>query len=133
TPLILALGAPGLVGTNLMLLCSVAGFSLFGLHFAQVSCVSNIYPTSVRALGVGWFMLFARLGGAIGPLVVGALVARHVPLRNLFQLATVPLIVGTVASIAVTVIYQAYYQKKAPPATLAGVPGGLEGAKPGWE
>ena len=76
-------------------------------------------------------MLFARLGGAIGPLVVGALVARHVPLRNLFQLATVPLIVGTVASIAVTVIYQAYYQKK--PATEPVIPmaagsRGLDGA-----
>jgi AAHS family 4-hydroxybenzoate transporter-like MFS transporter len=129
-PLILALGSPTLVGTNLMLLCSVAGFSLFGLHFAQVSCVSNIYPTSVRALGVGWFMLFARLGGAIGPLVVGMLVQQHVPLRHLFQLATVPLIVGTVASIAVTVIYQAYYQKKPAPDPLMPAVGsrGLGGA-----
>jgi len=78
-------------------------------------------------------MLFARVGGAVGPWVVGQLVAQHVPLRHLFQLATLPLIVGTVASIAVTVIYQAYYQKKSPPAALAAVPGSLEGAKPGWE
>jgi MFS transporter, AAHS family, 4-hydroxybenzoate transporter len=144
-PLIYALGAPGLVGTELMLMCAAVGFCVLGLHFAQVSCVSNVYPTSVRALGVGWFMLFARVGGAVGPWVVGQLVAQHVPLRHLFQLATVPLAVGTVASIAVTVIYQAYYQRK-PPVQAPGMAGGglenaaglgragtLEGAKPGWE
>lgn len=131
-PLIFALGAPGLVGTDLMLMCAAVGFCVLGLHFAQVSCISNIYPTAVRALGVGWFMLFARLGGAAGPLIVGMLVKR-VPLRHLFQLATVPLIFGTLASVAVTVIYQAYYQKKAPAHPLVSVSGGLDGAKPGWE
>jgi AAHS family 4-hydroxybenzoate transporter-like MFS transporter len=120
-PVILCLGSPSIVGTQLMMLCGAAGFCVLGLHFAQVSCVSNIYPTSVRGLGVGWFMLFARVGGAVGPWLVGVLVGRHVPLRHLFQLATVPLVVGTVASIAVTVIYQAYYQKKAPATALMAV------------
>jgi AAHS family 4-hydroxybenzoate transporter-like MFS transporter len=118
-PVVLALGAPGLTGGNLMLVCAIAGFCVLGLHFAQVSCISNVYPTSVRALGVGWFMLFARVGGAVGPWVVGLLVGRHVPLRHLFQLATVPLLIGTAASIAVTVMYQAYYQKKQPAAAPA--------------
>ena len=129
-PLIFALGSPGLVGTNLMWLCALVGFCVLGLHFAQVSCVSNVYPTSVRGLGVGWFMLFARVGGAIGPWVVGELVKQHVPLRHLFQLATIPLIVGTVASVAVTVIYQAYYQKKVSTEPLAAAVGSrsLDGA-----
>ena len=118
-PIVLALGAPGITGGNLMLVCSVAGFCVLGLHFAQVACISNVYPTSVRGLGVGWFMLFARVGGSVGPWVVGVLVGRHVPLRHLFQLASVPLLIGTVASIAVTVIYQAQYQRKQPAATPA--------------
>jgi AAHS family 4-hydroxybenzoate transporter-like MFS transporter len=113
-PVVLALGSPALTGGNLMLVCAIAGFCVLGLHFAQVSCVSNVYPTSVRALGVGWFMLF-------GPWVVGVLVGRHVPLRHLFQLAAVPLLIGTIASIAVTVMYQAYYQKKQPAAASAAV------------
>ncbi len=111
-PVVLALGVPSLTSGTLMLVCSAAGFCVLGLHFAQVSCVSNVYPTSVRALGVGWFILFARVGGAVGPWMVGLLVGRHVPLRHLFQLAAVPLLIGTVASIAVTVMYQAYYQRK---------------------
>jgi MFS transporter, AAHS family, 4-hydroxybenzoate transporter len=111
-PVVASLGIPGNGESTMLLLCSFAGFCVLGLHFAQVFCVSNVYPTSIRALGIGWFMLFARLGGAIGPSIVGALVGRHMAIRNLFYLASIPLAVGTVASIAVTVIYQRYHQKK---------------------
>jgi hypothetical protein len=62
---------------------------------------------------VGWFMLFARAGGAIGPAVVGVLVGRHMSMNTLFYWATLPLALGTVASIAVTVLYRLNYHKKA--------------------
>ncbi len=129
-PLILSLGSTGIVGSNLMGLCAVVGFCVLGLHFAQVSCVSNVYPTSVRGLGVGWFMLFARLGGAAGPLIVGELVALKVPVRHIFQLAAVPLVVGTGASVAVTIIYRSFYQKKSAsgPLTAAMGSSSLDGA-----
>ncbi len=126
-PVILALSSPGLSVSELMLLCSAAGFCVLGLHFAQVACVSNIYPTSIRALGVGWFMLFARAGGAVGPAIVGWLVGRHVPLRELFHLAVLPLAVGTVASVAVAVIYRANYHNRAvAPAAIAPGAGALQ-------
>ena len=112
-PLVLALSLAVQSGTALLVLIPVAGFCILGLHFAQVACVSNIYPTQVRATGVGWFMLWARAGGAIGPAVVGVLVGRHVGLAELLHLATIPLAIGTVASIAVTVIYNAHYHRKA--------------------
>jgi MFS transporter, AAHS family, 4-hydroxybenzoate transporter len=120
-PVMIALGAPGVSETNLMLLCAAAGFCVLGLHFAQVSCVSNVYPTSVRGLGVGWFMLFARAGGAIGPWVVGVLVGRHMTLQNLFYLATIPLAIGAVASVAIALLYHAYYQKRPPTAAAIAV------------
>jgi AAHS family 4-hydroxybenzoate transporter-like MFS transporter len=111
-PVVAALGLPGSNATNLLLLCSLSGFCVLGLHFAQVSCVSSIYPTSIRGMGVGWFMLFARAGGAVGPALVGFLIGRHVGVKDLFYLAAIPLAAGTAASIAVTLIYQRYYQKK---------------------
>jgi MFS family permease len=86
------------------------------LHFSQVAAISNIYPTPVRAMGIGWFMIFARAGGAIGPLLVSLLVQRQVAMRSLFYYATIPLAVGTVVSIAVTLIYRIYYQKPSDPA-----------------
>jgi AAHS family 4-hydroxybenzoate transporter-like MFS transporter len=111
-PVMVGLGAPGVSETNLLLLCAAAGFCVLGLHFAQVSCVSNVYPTSIRALGIGWFMLFARVGGAIGPSVVGVLLGRHVAIRTLYDLAIIPLAAGTIASVAVTIIYQAHYHNR---------------------
>lgn len=112
-PVIASLGLPGHGDLMVSVLVSMAGFCILGLHFAQVSCVSSVYPTSARAFGVGWFMLFARAGGAIGPAIVGVLVGQHMSMSTLFYWATLPLALGTVASIAVTVLYKANYHKKA--------------------
>jgi MFS transporter, AAHS family, 4-hydroxybenzoate transporter len=112
-PVIATLGMPGHSDLMVTLLVSMAGFCILGLHFAQVSCVSSVYPTSVRAFGVGWFMLFARAGGAIGPAVVGVLVGQHMTMSTLLYWATLPLALGTVASIVVTVLYKANYHKRA--------------------
>jgi AAHS family 4-hydroxybenzoate transporter-like MFS transporter len=108
-PVIAGMGLPGNSETTLLLLTSAAGFCVLGLHFAQVSAISNIYSTPVRAMGIGWFMIFARAGGAIGPLIVSFLVGRHIPLHTLFYYAALPLAVGTVASAAVTLIYRTHY------------------------
>ena len=118
-PVVAGLGLAGHSAATLTVLVSLAGICILGLHFAQVACVSNVYPTSVRAFGVGWFMLFARVGGALGPAVVGVLVGQHMSVSSLFYWAAVPLGLGTVASIAVTVLYQANYHKKAATPALA--------------
>jgi AAHS family 4-hydroxybenzoate transporter-like MFS transporter len=112
-PVVAGLGMPGHSDLMVTVLVSMAGFCILGLHFAQVSCVSSVYPTSVRAFGVGWFMLFARAGGAIGPAVVGVLVGAHMSLSSLFYWATLPLALGTVASIVVTVLYNTNFHKRA--------------------
>jgi len=109
-PIVACLGLPGISAPVLMLLCALAGFCVLGLHFAQVFCVSNIYPTAVRALGVGLFMLFARAGGALGPYLVSRLSARDVPARELFVLGTIPLAIGAVVAIAITLIYRTHFQ-----------------------
>jgi MFS transporter, AAHS family, 4-hydroxybenzoate transporter len=119
-PVIATLGLPGHSDLMVSALVGMAGFCILGLHFAQVSCVSSVYPTSVRAFGVGWFMLFARAGGAVGPAVVGVLVGQHMSMRTLFYWATLPLALGTVASVVVTVLYKTNYHKRAvPPAQFA--------------
>lgn len=119
-PVVAGLGLPGHSDAVMTVLVALAGFCILGLHFAQVSCVSNVYPTSARAFGVGWFMLFARVGGAVGPTVVGVLVGEHMSINSLFYWATVPLALGTVASIAIAVLYHTNYHKKlATPAQLA--------------
>jgi AAHS family 4-hydroxybenzoate transporter-like MFS transporter len=112
-PVVVGLGLPGHSDLMVTALVSLAGFCILGLHFAQVSCVSNVYPTSVRAFGVGWFMLFARVGGAIGPKVVGVIVPQHMSINSLFYWATLPLALGTVASVAIAALYHTNYHKRA--------------------
>jgi MFS transporter, AAHS family, 4-hydroxybenzoate transporter len=116
-PVVACLGLPGVTASMLMLLCALAGFCVVGLHFAQVFCVSNIYPTAIRALGVGLFMLFARAGGSLGPYLVGVLSGRGVPIGRLFVLGTIPLAIGTVAAICITLVYRGhfYMKSKSPP------------------
>jgi len=111
-PFIASLGLPGHTAMMTEVLVGAAGFCVLGMHFAQVSCVSSIYPTSVRAFGVGWFMLFARAGGAVGPAVVGSLLAQNMSVNALFYWATVPLALGAVASACVTVLYWNHFHRK---------------------
>jgi AAHS family 4-hydroxybenzoate transporter-like MFS transporter len=118
-PIVAGLGLPGHSDLMMTVLVGLAGFCILGLHFAQVSCVSSVYPTSARAFGVGWFMLFARVGGAVGPYVVGVM-SQHMSINALFYWATLPLALGTVASIAIAVLYHTNYHKKvAAPTQLA--------------
>jgi AAHS family 4-hydroxybenzoate transporter-like MFS transporter len=95
-----------------MLLCALAGFCVVGLHFAQVFCVSNIYPTAIRALGVGLFMLLARAGGSLGPYLVSVLSARHVPVGRLFVLGAIPLAIAAVAAIVISLVYRTHFHLK---------------------
>lgn len=111
-PVVACLGIPGISQMTLLLLCASAGFCVIGLHFAQVFCVSSIYPTAIRALGVGLFMLFARAGGSLGPYLVSVLSARGVPVGRLFVLGTVPLAIGAVAAICITLVYQTHFHVK---------------------
>ncbi len=111
-PVVASLGLPGNSESLLMILCALAGFCVLGLHFAQVFCVSSIYPTAIRALGVAFFMLFARAGGSLGPYLVGVLSARHVPVGELFVLGTIPLGIGALAAIAITLIYRTHFHSK---------------------
>jgi putative MFS transporter len=46
------------------------------------------YPTLLRATGTGWAMGVGRVGGIVGPFVVGALLAAHTPAASVFLLFT---------------------------------------------
>jgi AAHS family 4-hydroxybenzoate transporter-like MFS transporter len=54
---------------------------------------TGLYPTALRATGVGWALSFGRLGSIISPLVAGALMARGwTPSSLFYAIAVVPLI-----------------------------------------
>ncbi|SOE96001.1 MFS transporter, AAHS family, 4-hydroxybenzoate transporter [Burkholderia sp. D7] len=75
-----------------------AGNAAFGLLFVVGACIvggqltfpaiaSCLFPTGVRAAGVGWTLAIGRTGSIIGPVVGGILLAQNWSLGRLFLAA----------------------------------------------
>jgi len=82
----------------------VAGFAVLGVQFGNNACSGLIYPTEARSNGVGWALGIGRLGAIVGPLVGAELIARKMPLNELFAWASTPMIVGAIAAIVLTAL-----------------------------
>src|SRR5882757_83173 len=103
---IVACPAVGLIGmiTNSVYLLSavifVGGFCLVGITLSMNAITGVIYPTEIRAKGVGWAYGLGRFASIMSPVIGGWLIAMHLPISQLFLVPVVPLIVGTVACYA---------------------------------
>lgn len=60
----------------------------------------ELYPSTVRATGVGLAASFGRIGGVIGPFLVGMLVSREVAITTLFMMFFITIVIG-----ALTVLF----------------------------
>lgn len=58
------------------------------------------YPTIIRGTGAGMAASFGRIGGVLGPLLVGYLVAQKVSISSIFTLFCISIIIG-----ALTVLF----------------------------
>ena len=65
---------------------ALAGVGTIGTQVLIYGLVSNYYPTTARAAGVAWCAGFGRLGGIVGPIIGGVLVAAGVGGSTAFQL-----------------------------------------------
>jgi AAHS family 4-hydroxybenzoate transporter-like MFS transporter len=87
-------------GTNLTVLLAGAALSGFGVVGAQIGCnalTASVYPTAIRATGVGWALGVGRIGAIVGPLVGGMLLARDWTPQSLILLAVVPAVIASIA------------------------------------
>ncbi|MDF2651281.1 MAG: transporter, partial [Paenibacillus sp.] len=57
----------------------------------------ELYPTAVRSTGVGLAASFGRVGGIIGPYLVGILVAKEKGISSIFMIFFVAITVGALA------------------------------------
>lgn len=85
---------------------SVAGVLIFGcgLGFFNLGAwgttyayTTEQYPTMARGTGSGWAMGIGRIGGIVGPLIVGMLLASHASVAAVFWIFTVVLVVVAIA------------------------------------
>ncbi|MEH7115809.1 MFS transporter [Neobacillus vireti] len=55
------------------------------------------YPTIIRATGTGIAAAVGRIGGVLGPLLVGNLVSRQVSISTIFMIFCISILIGAVA------------------------------------
>jgi MFS family permease len=105
-PIVACIGIPNHSPYVLLALVAAAGFCILGVQFGNIATEGNIYPTYIRAWGVGSNFAVGRIGGALGPLLGGFAFAAKLPAQQIFLIATLPLILGLIATLAIVPLYR---------------------------
>ncbi|WP_409347007.1 MFS transporter [Paenibacillus sp. MBLB4367] len=85
--------------TEGMLMAAGISLSFFNLGAwgGMYAYTPELYPTAIRSTGVGLAASFGRIGGVIGPYLVGQLVAGGTAITAVFMLFFVAILVGAAA------------------------------------
>lgn len=89
----------GMSQSAMSLICAGICLSFFNLGAwgAMYAYTPELYPTAVRSTGVGFAASFGRVGGVIGPYLVGMLVAGHIPMISIFIIFFIAIVIGALA------------------------------------
>ena len=98
-PAIAAIGSSSMSYAALAPLAAVAGLCVLGAQFGNNAAAGLLYPTPFRSKGVGWALGIGRFGAIVGPLLGGHLIKLHLPMRQLFLAAAMPMLIGAVAAV----------------------------------
>ena len=104
--MVAGIGTPHLPEAALMALVFMSGYAVLGTQLGLSASAGMIYPTAVRANGVGWAHGVGRLGAIAGPTVAAQLLARHLPLQQLLYVPAIPLFCGLLAALGVARLYR---------------------------
>jgi AAHS family 4-hydroxybenzoate transporter-like MFS transporter len=84
------IGQPALPLALMLAVVMVSGFCVVGAQPALIALASSVYPTTVRATGMGWSLGIGRAGSIVGPVLAGWLIGLHWTNSALFIAAAVP-------------------------------------------
>lgn len=101
-PMVAAIGVPGLPGGVLSTLVFIAGLCNGGIYTGLGAAAALLYPTAIRANGTGWALGVGRIGAIIGPVVGGALLARHISNQHIFLVLMIPLLSVVIIALVLT-------------------------------
>jgi AAHS family 4-hydroxybenzoate transporter-like MFS transporter len=87
---IAAIGRPGLAPVALVLAVGVSGLCIVGAQPALNAWAASIYPTPIRATGMGWSLGIGRIGSIVGPVLAGHLLGLKWSTESLFLAAALP-------------------------------------------
>ncbi|MES2625744.1 MAG: MFS transporter [Pseudomonadota bacterium] len=97
-PFIILLGLDGISFVMLAGVSGMAGVAVLGAQFGNNAAAGLIYPTSIRAKGVGVALSIGRFGSIIGPTVGAALLGMNLSMQTLFLVASTPILIGLIAA-----------------------------------
>ncbi|MET7501313.1 MFS transporter [Streptomyces microflavus] len=72
----------------------LAGCCISGGQKSLIALAAVFYPASIRSTGVGWALGIGRVGGILGPIVVGAALAMNWTPSSVFYAMSVPMLVA---------------------------------------
>ncbi|MFM0700703.1 MFS transporter [Paraburkholderia sediminicola] len=75
-----------------------AGAAVQGAQAGLNSLAAEIYPTSMRATGVGWALGVGRIGSVFGPVAGGLMLVHHWDAQHIFLAGVIP---GLIAAAAI--------------------------------
>tara|TARA_R110001606_G_scaffold395578_1_gene568110 strand:- start:7871 stop:9178 length:1308 start_codon:yes stop_codon:yes gene_type:complete len=79
---------------NLFILLFIIGFLLLGAYVGLYSTSAKMYPTEIRATGIGWALGLGRIGAVIGPYVGGVLITYGFSMELNFVVFALPLLLA---------------------------------------
>jgi AAHS family 4-hydroxybenzoate transporter-like MFS transporter len=88
-----SVGALGYIRDSVVLLglfAALSGLLLGAGASGLLSVAVFIYPSAMRATGVGWAMALGRMGQVTGPLVIGSLMADGLAISSIFLCCAIP-------------------------------------------
>ena len=88
------IGQSGLPLPLLAAVVMMSGFCIVGAQPAVNALAATIYPTRVRATGIGWSLGIGRAGSIVGPVVAGYFVSRGWAVSAIFGAAAMPAVVS---------------------------------------
>jgi AAHS family 4-hydroxybenzoate transporter-like MFS transporter len=87
--------------TALKIIVFFAGFFSVGAHLGLSALAGELYPTFMRATGVGWALGIGRFGSLISPVLGGLLLAWQWQLTSIFLAVALPAFLAALLVLAV--------------------------------
>ncbi len=84
--------------TTILVANIIMGFSVNYAITAVQPLMAEAYPTEFRNTGVSWCQAFGRVGGALAPIVAGAIMGMKLGLQMSFLFYVIPAVVGALAA-----------------------------------
>jgi AAHS family 4-hydroxybenzoate transporter-like MFS transporter len=81
------------------LLCGLAGAFIGSCSAQLLGLAVQIYPSAMRAGGVGWVVAVGRTGQIVGPITVGALLNHRMTVEGIFVCVALPALFAAIATL----------------------------------